>query len=655
MGISSLGLASGIDSGTIIDQLVALEQQRVTKVENSIKTDQVKIDAYSSLRGLLSTLKTATKALAETSSFDLFKASSTNETAVTVKGASGAVDGRYDVSVYQLAGNEKMISTNGLITSQTASLSSQGISAGTFTVDGVGIELDSDDTIQDLRSKINSAKDSSGKSIGVSASVVQMSNNNFRLVLNAKESGSEGVAYTGSVLQSLGIITDAAGSKGNTNQTLQSAGNINTAFSGLAASGTIQFAGTDHNGNKVSGLFVKTSTSTIDDFLSNIEKSYNGTVDASIDSATGSLVLTDKISGSSKLTLTSLTTGADTQTVNISVAGKEGAGVLTSGKDSYFSIENILMSNSSNTVDKVFSGVTFDLKAISTDNVGLSLERDNDAIKEKVQAVVDAYNQLYSFIDSATSFADPDDEESSNGSLAGDSIASSIAGTIRAQLKQNVDVFGTSGKYTNLTMFGLKTDVSTGELSIDDDMFEKGLTQHYDDLVNLFTKIGTSNSSSVTMGRTTSDTKSGVYELEEVDSTHVRIRLSGSSDWYTSDTRTGDIVTFSDGPAKGLSLTAAAGSVTAGTTFTFSKGLGGLLDETIDKLTATSNGTVTMRTQSIDKGIDRKNERIEKLEKQIERYRERLVKQYTAMEKALSSLNSQTTSLVTSLNKSSSD
>lgn len=122
MGISVNG-PSGIDTQYIIDSLVSLEKNKVITVENRKKADQVKIDAYSKLQTLLTDMASRTTALGKVSSFDIFKTSSSNENLVTIKGGSGSVDARYDVGVFQLASNEKMITADGRITDQTATLS----------------------------------------------------------------------------------------------------------------------------------------------------------------------------------------------------------------------------------------------------------------------------------------------------------------------------------------------------------------------------------------------------------------------------------------------------------------------------------------------------------------------------------------------------
>lgn len=652
MGISING-PSGIDTKTIIDTLVGIEQNKVKKVQKARALDQLKIDAYSKVRSFLTDIKTKAAALSKASSFDLFQSKSSNEKAVTATGGSGTVDGTYDVKVFQLASNEKMISKDGLITSQTAALSSL-VTSGMINVDGVDITIDDNDTIQDLRMKINSATKPNGDKLGVSASVVKMSDTNYRLVLSSKNTGSEGVAYrdvSGTVLQGLGIV-DADGSKGNVNQTIR----VNSGLQGMMGSegNTIQFTGTDHNGNSISFQYITNSTddaAQAEKFLERVEKAFNGTVDASFEEGTGNLIINDKVTGSSKLAISSLTVNGSeiaSPTENLAI-GTEGTGVLTAGRDSFFSLEDIYMSNTTNSVSGAFTGVTFDFHSTSVnESVNVTLTRDADGIQKKFQELIDSYNSLVGYAKSATMYADPTDEDSVRGELAGDSTLMSMVTQIRTALKQEFGLFGSSGKYTNLTMFGLKTDVTSGKLSVDGTAFKKGLESHFDDLVNIFSTLGVSENTSITLGRNTVDTRSGKYVIEEVDAQHLRIQLQGSTDWYTSDTRIGDIVSFSDGPVKGLTLTAPAGSITAGgNTFTFSKGISTILDESINKLINTKDGLITLRQESWKKSMGQKDDRIDRLEDQIERYRVRLTSQYAAMERAMSDLTTQAGNVLT--------
>lgn len=649
MGITVNG-PSGIDTQYIIDSLVELERQKVTKVQSEKKAYQVKIDAYSKFKSLLSDLRSKANALSKVSSFDLFTAKSSNEKAVTIEGGTGSVDSQYDVRVFQLAANEKMISADGKITSQTESLSSMGITAGEISIDGVSIIIDDDDTIQDLRLKINNATDEDGNKIGVSASVLKVSDTDYRLVLTSKESGSSGIEYrdiSGSTLQDLGIIMDADGNKGNINQQLSSSSDIRSEFEALAAGQSITIDGFDHDGRAISATLVKKAGDTADDFLKELNKAYNGMIEASFDEE-GNLQITDKVTGTSRLALNNLNIGGSEHVLSVSVIGDEGAGVLSTGKDAYFSVENVFMSSNKNSASGFVTGATFNLHSVTADeSVKVELTRDVDGIKKKFQELVDAYNALLRFSKDSTKHANPDDETSTNGVLAGDSTTSSIVSQIRSFFQQQYNTF--EGTYTNFALIGLKTDTATGEYKIDDEMFKKALDKGFDEVVRLFTTTGVSDNSGISMGRSTKDTKSGVYILEEIDSQHFRIQLQGSSEWFVSDARTGEIITFSDGPAKGLSLTAPQGSIGGGSaTFTFSKGLATILDEVVNKLTDGTEGTVALRQESWRRSMKYADDRILKLEDRIEKYRLRLVKQFSAMEQAMSQMQAQGSQLTAS-------
>ncbi len=649
MGISING-PSGIDTQYIIDSLVELERQKVTKVEKEKKAYQVKIDAYSKFKSLLSDLRSKANALSKVSSFDLFTSKSSDEKAVTIKGGTGSVDAQYDVRVFQLAANEKMISSAGKITSQTDSLSSMGIGVGDISIDGVSITVDDDDTIQDLRLKINNATDADGNKIGVSASVLKVSETDYRLVISSKDSGSSGIEYrdiSGSTLQDLGIIMNADGDKGNISQQLSSAADLRSEYEALAAGQSITIDGFDHDGRAISATIVKKAGDTVDGFLEEISKAFHGMVDASFDES-GNLLISDKVTGTSRLALNAINIGTSAHALSVSVIGDEGAGVLSTGKDAYFSIEDVFMASDKNSASGFVTGATFELHSVTADKaVKVELARDNDGIKKKFQELIDAYNALLRFSKDSTKHANPDDEKSSDGALVGDSTTASIVSQLKSFFQQRFDTF--EGTYTSFTLIGLKTDTATGEYKIDDEMFNKALENGFDEVVRLFTTTGVSDNPGISMGRTTKDTKSGVYILEEVDAQHFRIQLQGSSEWFTSDARTGDIITFSDGPASGLSLTAPAGTIGAGSaTFTFSKGLAAILDENIKKLTDGSEGTVALRQESWRRSIKYTDERILKLEDRIEKYRLRLVKQFSAMEQAMSQMKTQGSQMTSS-------
>jgi flagellar hook-associated protein 2 len=657
MGISING-PSGIDTASLIEQLVALEQEKVTKVQTKKSNYQVQIDAYSKLKSYLSDIAAKAMALNSLGSFDVYTSSSSDDSAVTIKGGVGSVEGSYDLTVFHLAKKEKMISRDGAVNSQSASLSSLGIHVGDISISGTSITISATDTVQDLRMKINNATDSEGNKLGVTASVLKMSDTNYRLVLSAKNTGGTGIEYkdlTGSVFQDLGIISTAAGEKGNAAQALTTQDNFKAAFDALAAGAAIQYSGVDHDGNEVTNTFIKTAAgTTIDEFLSQVKATYHGMVDAKVDGATGQLVVTDLISGSSQLGLDSLDAAGTAYATAMSQQGKEGLGVLSTGSDAYFNLDGLNMHNASNAPEGIITGATLQFhKASVTDVTSVSLERDIAGVQKKVQDLLDSYNALLKFAGDSTKVADPNNKDDKSGDLSGDMTVQSIVSQVRSELHTQFGLFG--GTVTNLTMIGVKTDSKTGEMSIDKDMFTKAITTNYDEFTRLFVTTGVSDNKTIAYGRSTADTQSGKYTLRESDPDHVQIQIDGGAAWYTSDVRVGDVVTFSDGPAKGLSMTIPSGSLGgADTAYTYSKGLGDRLRYLADSFNAAGTGSIITHQDSLRNLMKSSDDRIDMLQRSVNAYHDRLVTQFAAMEQMLSSLKTQSANMLSALGQTSS-
>ena len=637
----SLSMPSGLDDTSIINQLVSLEQAKVTTVQNQKAKDQVQVDAYSQIRGLLEDVKTKAAALSDSSSFDVFTPSSTNSSAVSITGGSGSVDGQYDVTVSQTAASEKMISADGRITDQKASLSSQGVTVGDISIAGTKITIGASDTIQDVRSKINAATDAKGQPLGVTASVIMTSASNYRLVLVAKNTGAAGVDYqdvSGSTLQDLGIITDAAGDKGSVSQQVQSSDDIASAWNALAVGSSLHFEGTDHNGQAVSNTFIKNANSTLSDVLKKISTSFDNTATATTD-ASGHLVLTDSTGGSSQMNISKLTVGGTDCAVNVTQGGENGAGVLSVGKDAFFNVDGLLMQSSTNTITGFASGTTISLNSSTAGQpVTVALTRDLSAVETKINDLITSYNSLATYATTATKFADPNNTSSQDGDLAGDMTVSSIVSKVRSAFSQDYNKLG--GTMTNFAMLGIQTDPNSGALSLDDTKFQSACATNFQAVENLFTTAGVSSSPNITMGLNTANTQSGIYDLEEVDPQTVRIRLQGTSDWYSAQ-RVGDVVNFTDGPAKDLALSVPAGSINGTATFTLSKGISSVLTDAITNLDDPSSGLVALQQTSLQQSMADCDSRITDLQTRVDQYHDRLVKQFAAMESAISNIQSE--------------
>ena len=102
MGMSISGLASGIDSDSIIAQLLALEEQRIFMIQKRIAEEEVKKAAYSDLSGRVKALRSIGTSLSSPTVYGKLDGSSTDG-GMSVTLNSKASEGSYQVEVLQTA------------------------------------------------------------------------------------------------------------------------------------------------------------------------------------------------------------------------------------------------------------------------------------------------------------------------------------------------------------------------------------------------------------------------------------------------------------------------------------------------------------------------------------------------------------------------
>ena len=654
MGISVNG-PSGIDTQSLITQLVSLEQQKVTKVQVERDSYNTMTTAYTQLKSYVSDVVSKASALKSEDGFNVFSNTVSNAEVVGMTAGTGSVEGSYGLRVFQIAQTEKLISSDKKVTDQTAALSTMGITTGTITINGTDIALGATDSLQDVRMKINNARTATGAKIGVTATVLKVSDNNFRLVLTNSEPGKTGMTLKdtlGTMLQDMGIVKDASGGKGIANQVLESQTDIAAAFAGLAVGQTIEYAGKDRQGKDISAVFVKTASSTIDDLTTDIAHTFRGMATVAIADtlAGGKLTITDTVGGATSMQLSSFKVGVAAQAIDIKTAGFAGQNILTMGQDAFFSVDEIMMTSTKNSTTGSIAGVTLELKKASTDVVKIEMKRDLTAVTKKVSDMLNSYNAVLRFVNKETKWGDSSKGESS-GKLKGDMTARSIVQQVRSGLQQQYNTNGGSD-LTSLTMLGVKTNTGTGEFEIDETKFKALLTERFEEVVGFFTTRGWSDKGNVTMGRYTKETQEGVYSLSETDADHYTIQRTNPAGTGTlSSMRADKIVSFTSGDANGLSMTIPLG--TGAAAFTFSRGLAGSLEMALDKITNTSTGVVKMRQDSFASTMKRFDARIISMNARVDSYQSRLVTEFSNMEKNLQNLKSQQSNMMSQLGYSS--
>lgn len=188
------GLVSGLDTTSLINQLMAVESQPQTLLKAKVSTTQSLVTAFQSLNTSVASLASFAKKTALPASVDLFTATS-SAASVSVTAASGSSAGQIDLSVTSVAKAQVSVS---------AAMTAWPDSPSTFTIvtsDGTKVELTAASTsLSDVADAINSS------SAGVKASRVSAGTDPgsgdplYRLQLTASATGASGAfqVYRGS-------------------------------------------------------------------------------------------------------------------------------------------------------------------------------------------------------------------------------------------------------------------------------------------------------------------------------------------------------------------------------------------------------------------------------------------------------------------------
>jgi flagellar hook-associated protein 2 len=192
--ISSAGVGSGLNIESIVTALMSVEKQPLNNLEKRQNTYESKISALGTLKGALSSLQTAAKALtpagaqSATAAFSGFKANLADSTIATASATSAAVAGTYSIEVGALATNQRLalgktydagaaVLDFGTDTSRTLTLTKGGTA--------VDITLDtSQNTLAGVRDAINKA------SAGVNATIITDASGKQNLLLSATDGGT---------------------------------------------------------------------------------------------------------------------------------------------------------------------------------------------------------------------------------------------------------------------------------------------------------------------------------------------------------------------------------------------------------------------------------------------------------------------------------
>lgn len=526
-GISFTGIASGIDSDSIVRQLMQLEALPIQRMQRQQVQLQTRQTLYAQLRSQMQALASSASSLNAPDAFNAIKASSSASDVATVTATSSASPGTFTLQVSHLARNHKIVSQ-----AQSSATDAFG-SEGTFVLNGKIIEVGESDSLNQIAQKINDAKS------GVTASVINGGPGNAYLSLTSSATGAKSQiqlsALSGTVLDDLDLLSGAAGLReldGNVAKSLGfSSKSTNLAeLMGGSLSGTISVNGTL--------IAIDTEADSLEGIAAKINTSGSG--------ATAS-VIEEKIGGKTVQRLAIDGNGAPPTLTDTS--GILGAlGFLQSGfgnevieaRDAAFTIDGIALTSDSNTVTDVVQGVTLSLKSADPDNpksTVIELVRDTDGIKQKFDSLLKSYNNIVDFVKTNSKF---DTETFSSGPLFGDFVARSLEDSLANIIFQNVG----SGPFSNPASIGFGFD-SDGRLTLNEEMLGNALAQNPEAVRRLVSTFGESTAEGLNFVSSTTATRSAPSTGYEVSITQLATKSATVAQESLDITAGGEILTFS--------------------------------------------------------------------------------------------------------------
>ncbi len=194
------GLISGFNTTELIESILDIQARApVKQLESRIETYTLELASFQAVNASVLGLGVAGESLGSVGLFNGKQAASSDESIVTVSASSSASTGSFTIQVENLAQVEQISSD--IYSNPTDEL---GLT-GEFIVNGQLLSVTETDTLTSIASKIN------GSSTNANASVLQISSNQYKLLVSAASAGVNQLEMrevgTDGVLESLGLIT----------------------------------------------------------------------------------------------------------------------------------------------------------------------------------------------------------------------------------------------------------------------------------------------------------------------------------------------------------------------------------------------------------------------------------------------------------------
>ncbi|MCD4829190.1 MAG: flagellar filament capping protein FliD [Candidatus Cloacimonetes bacterium] len=320
--------------------------------------------------------------------------------------------------------------------------------------------------------------------------------------------------------------------------------------------------------------------------------------------------------------------------------------------------------SASNLLTDLVDGASITLK--SSGSTEFTISDDVSSMVDKVQAFVDSYNEVMTYINDITKVVLDDDGEAeieNAGAMAGNYGIFAIESKLKNFMVSRAEAFEDGiDPYILLAQVGITT-TDDGLLDLDQETLADAIGEDADALVGLFTadKEGVTTHAHVSYDSGTGVTQPGEYHFKIVVDA-AGLATSGVY-WKDGETEadgraltvdgTGKFLTATTGDAKGMALQV-SGLVTSDTlegTVRIKEGKAHEFDDMMDAMLNLQDGTIKVLTRSYENIMENIDIKIERELKRVQMVENRYRARFANLEVTLSNYNSQMESLQSELAK----
>jgi flagellar hook-associated protein 2 len=678
--ISLSGLSSGIDTSSIIQQLLQVEQRKLTLMQTNMAKYSDKKSAITDLESKVSTFKTALGNLSSLSKLKAFNTTSGDSDIVTASASSSATEGSHSVQIKQLATAERLVH-DGAGFSSKSSLVGEGTFIYSYNNQEVVTTTTATTTLQELVTKING----DANNPGVTASLLEYNDGTGRwhIVLAGKNTGEDNQISINSSNTELKISQSKLTlSSGGTNAAATTRIKDMAGYSDVTS---VTISGNKHNPSDpvlTDPPITINSYTTVQDLMDEIEAAYGDTVRVTLDE--GYLKVMDTTCGTSSMDLTLSFAGGPASPLEFDTSGQAG-GLVTASLtgfeadkftwtqhaqdaeikvDGYPTTAEDWISRPTNSISDVIDGVTLNLQATTEtasgsgvyNSISVSLTRNTETVKENLKAMISAYNAIITYVDDKTTY---DTENKKMGILSDSYSISAISSLITSPLRSMAGGFTTSDTFTTPADIGLTINAD-GTLELDNETFDDAVSEDYTAVLNLIgaQQVGSSfgdDAAYISFYGAGDLTEAGSYDVlvqKAADGTiTAQIKLSTESTYrdmvVDGNTLYGnsDLTAANDPlyPEYNMALTLdpnIANDSSLNTTVNVRQGFGDNLYDMVTQMLK-SKGRIDLAKTSVTSQISQQQDRIEREETRLEKYQQRLQSKYARLEASLNAMQQQ--------------